>query len=127
MPLNRGGIIPVLLATGLVACGLDSDVQAQDELIPRAALFSDNTRYDAALSADGRRYAWSAEHQGVPAIWMASRDGNRGARPVTPAGASVPQFIWSANPDVILIIGDNSGDERWRVSAQRRSGRSDAG
>lgn len=48
---------------------------------------------------------------------MASLDGDSVARPVTPAGASVPQFTWSANPDVILIIGDNSGDERWRVSA----------
>ena len=49
---------------------------------------------------------------------MASLDGNRGARPVTPAGASVPQFIWSVNPDVILIIGDGMDDQQITIAVQ---------
>jgi len=117
MSLYRGGLVPALLAAGLVFCGVVSQAVAEDQLIPRAALFSDNTRYDAVLSADGARYAWSAEYEGVPAVWVADLTGPGEARPVTPVGAPVPQFAWSAHPDVLLVMGDNTGDERWRVSA----------
>lgn len=112
-----GALAPSLIAAGLMACAGNPSAGAEDSLIPRSDIFSENTRYDAAPSADGHRFAYSAAHSGQPAVWVGPIDGSEPPVPVTRTGAAVPQFSWSADPEVIFVIGDNAGDERWQISA----------
>ena len=119
--MKRTTWILCILAMASAACQSTSSnagQASQTQLIPRADLFGSSQKWDAAVSVGQEFVAYSAPLGGVPHIWVGPADTPDQATPITRDEAvGIPQFRWSALPNRLLLIGDNAGDERWRLAS----------
>jgi dipeptidyl aminopeptidase/acylaminoacyl peptidase len=109
-PLGAASIALILL----VACDLLSRPPA---LIPRAALFSEPTRYQIRVSPDGRDLSFLAPSDGAMNIWLAPRDSLAAARLLThEKGKSVDYHRWAADGHTIVYEEEELGTETTHVA-----------
>ena len=87
-------------------------------LIPRKVLFGNPDRAAVQISPDGKHLAWLAPLDGVLNVWVAPRDDQEAARPVThDAGQGIRIYQWAYTNAHILFLQDKDGDENWRLYA----------
>uniref|UniRef100_A0A914W549 Uncharacterized protein n=1 Tax=Plectus sambesii TaxID=2011161 RepID=A0A914W549_9BILA len=90
---------------------------ANDELIPRALLFSNPERSEAKLSPDGLYIAFLAPNdRGVQNIWM--QQTNATVEPIQLTfdnGRGILDYHWTYKPNVLVFSQDNDGDENFML------------
>ncbi|MCY1644868.1 S9 family peptidase [Methylorubrum sp. SL192] len=88
------------------------------DLIPRAHLFGNPTRYGHQISPDGRRLGWVAPHEGVLNIWSAPIDDLDAAVPVTTdRRRGIDAYAFAYDGRHLLYVQDADGDENHHLYA----------
>jgi len=83
-------------------------------LIPRDHLFGNPTRAQGKLSPDGKWLSWLAPVDGVLNIWLAPRNDQATAKPITKATERpIRSAMWSPDSTALLYIQDKGGDENF--------------
>ena len=86
----------------------------QFALIPREHLFGNPTKAQGKLSPDGQWLSWLAPVDGVLNIWLAPRDDQDAAKPITKATERpIRTQMWSPDSTALLYIQDKGGDENF--------------
>ncbi|MEM7688021.1 MAG: S9 family peptidase [Pseudomonadota bacterium] len=86
----------------------------QFDLIPREHLFGNPTKAQGKLSPDGKWLSWLAPVDGVLNIWLAPRDNQDAAKPITKATERpIRSQMWSPDSTAVLYIQDKGGDENF--------------
>jgi len=85
-------------------------------IISRDLLFGNPDRASAQVSRDGTHLSFLAPKEGVLNVWVAPLDKPDEARCVTnDTNRGIRSYFWSYNPDYLLYIQDEGGDENWRL------------
>jgi dipeptidyl aminopeptidase/acylaminoacyl peptidase len=116
----------LLLALTVVGCRAGDERAPREDraahLIPRAHIFGDPARTDAALNPQGDRIAFLAPAGGYLNVWVMPTDaanpanGLSQARPYTrDRRRGIRKFLWAETGRHILYLQDASGDENWRL------------
>ncbi|MHC9084035.1 S9 family peptidase [Luteimonas sp. RIT-PG2_3] len=88
------------------------------ELIPREALFGNPERAGVQLSPDGKYISWIAPVNGTQNVWIAPADNLDAAKAITNDTArGIRNYFWSYQPDTLLYLRDNGGDENFHLHA----------
>ncbi|MDJ0979896.1 MAG: S9 family peptidase [Erythrobacter sp.] len=87
-------------------------------LIPREHLFGNPTRAAGRLSPDGKWLSWLAPLDGVLNIWLAPRDDQAAAKPITRSTERpIRSQFWAPDSSAVLYIQDKGGDENFLLYA----------
>ncbi|WP_237057364.1 S9 family peptidase [Microbulbifer sediminum] len=88
----------------------------QVELIDRALLFGNPSRFQGRLSPDGKMMSFRAPLDGVMNLWVAPAGNIDAARPVTrDSGRGIPRHFWALDSQHLLFTRDKNGDENWHL------------
>jgi dipeptidyl aminopeptidase/acylaminoacyl peptidase len=90
------------------------------ELIPRRVLFGNPERVSPGISADGKRLAWVAPHDGVLNVWVApigdsGVDWDAAAVVTDDTDRGIRTYAWAKDARHLLYLQDTGGDENWRL------------
>jgi dipeptidyl aminopeptidase/acylaminoacyl peptidase len=95
----------LLLTTGTVAAALPP-------LIPRTVLFGNPDRAKPSLSCDGKHLAYLApDRRGVLQVWVRTLDADDDRILTNENHRGIHRYFWSYDPDYLLYLQDNDGDE----------------
>jgi len=87
-------------------------------LIPRAALFDNPPRTDAAISPDGTMLAFVAPNEeGVSNIWVEPLHGGQAKMVTNDTVRGIYGFSWAFDGKHLLYLQDRNGDENWHLYA----------
>ncbi len=106
----------LLLCVAGASC-LVAPVRAElPPLVPRAVLFGNPVKASPLISPDGKRLAYLApDKKDVLQVWVRSA-GKEDDRMVTAdKKRGIRQHLWAHDPDTLLYLQDNDGDENFHV------------
>ena len=104
----------------LMVCQAPASTQAKSEtskeLIPRDILFGNPEKINVELSPDGKHISFVAPANGVLNLWVGPRDDWQKAQPIThDKKRGIYRYSWTHNPDYVLYLQDEDGDENWHL------------
>ena len=86
------------------------------DLIPRARLFGNPSKFMAQISPDGQFLSWLAPVDGVLNLWVAPIDAINEAHPVTDdRKRGIRTYLWTYHGHHLLYLQDQDGDEKYHV------------
>ena len=86
------------------------------DLIPRAHLFGNPSKFMAQISPDGQFLSWLAPVDGVLNLWVAPIDAINEAYPVTDdRKRGIRTYLWTYHGHHLLYLQDQDGDEKYHV------------
>lgn len=101
---------------GTLLIGTVVAMAEETPIISRDLLFGNPDRASAQVSRDGTHLSFLAPKEGVLNVWVAPLDKPDDARCVTnDTNRGIRSYFWSYNPDYLLYIQDEGGDENWRL------------
>jgi dipeptidyl aminopeptidase/acylaminoacyl peptidase len=90
--------------------------KVQQDLIPRAVLFSDPDRTRVQLSPNGEFLSYLAPYKGVLNIWVGKPSDPTEMHPLTDnTKRGISSYLWAYTNKHIIYVDDVEGNENWRI------------
>lgn len=89
---------------------------ANQDIIPRAVLFSDPDYTRVQLSHDGKQMSYLRPHLGVLNIWVGDPLNKESMHPITDKkDRGISDYFWAYDNKHIIYFDDEQGNENWRI------------
>ncbi len=114
----RSGVVVALFLSGVFA---NSDVMAQKQ-IPLEDFFKNPEKTYFQISPDGKYISYTAPYESRMNIFVQKVGSDKAKRLTSETDRSIMGYFW-ANPDRILYLKDNGGDENFALYGVDRDGK----
>jgi len=114
----RSGVVVALFLSGVFA---NSDVMAQKQ-IPLEDFFKNPEKTYFQISPDGKYISYTAPYESRMNIFVQKVGSDKAKRLTSETDRSIMGYFW-ANPDRILYLKDNGGDENFACTVSTATAR----